>query len=114
VLGRAQGFEFKARRFTRSISRRCAWRQSSKGAIDTLSRALRQNDPEVRHHAANAVCLIGPPAKAVTLALIHLLESGDMVRGLAETRFASNVPFVNLVLLALSELGPDAAAALPI
>ena len=87
---------------------------NTESAINLLIRALGEKNSDVRHSAANAVCQIGPQAKATVPALIRLLESGRAARGRVESPYVINLPrFANLALLALREIGPDAAAAAP-
>jgi HEAT repeat protein len=97
----------------------CEWigmmHLSHKGAVSTLIRALRQERPKVRRSAANGAAQIGPEAKAAVPALIDLFEAGDVAYGVVATPFTlQQVREANLALLALSAIGADARAAVPV
>jgi len=112
----ARGIEAKNKAFRCECCEMIALLHLNTGsAIDLLIRALEQPEPEIRRSAANAVCLIGPKAKATVPALIKLFESGDAARGSVETPFEIRAPRVaNLALLALSEMGAEARPAVPV
>lgn len=84
-------------------------RLSNQKSLDILIGALRQQDPEVRESAANALIRLGHQAKTAVPALIELFQSGNAAYGEHVPYFVMMRPVTkNLALLALAAIGPDA------